>query len=232
MNQYQFLLFDIDDTLLDFRATEQLSLKMLFEQEKLDLTPDIEQHYRMYNQGLWRSFEEGKLGRTELLNTRFANFLKEYGKEVDGVLMEKSYRGFLEQGHHMIDGALDLINRLAPDYELYVVTNGVSKTQDRRLRDAGLHPLFKNIFVSDDTGYQKPMKEFFDYVFARIPNFSRDKGLIIGDSLLADMMGGKQAGLDTCWVNPEMKPDNIGVNPTYEIRSLIELYPILEKGRG
>lgn len=227
MKQYQYLLFDIDDTLLDFQATEKMSLQLLFEQEQLLLTQEIEQHYRSFNQSLWRSFEEGKITRDTLLNTRFATFLKEYGKVVDGAFMEKSYRSFLEQGHHLMDGALDLISRLADQYELYVVTNGVSKTQDRRLRDSGLHPLFKKVFVSEDTGFQKPMKEFFDYVFARIPDFSPDKALIIGDSLLADMAGGKQAGMDTCWINPEKKPDDIHVMPTYEIRHLNELYKII-----
>ncbi|MBM7651014.1 YjjG family noncanonical pyrimidine nucleotidase [Neobacillus cucumis] len=227
MKKYQTLLFDVDDTLLDFAAAEALALERLFESQNFFLTTQIEANYRKINQGLWKSFEEGKIGRDEVVNTRFSLLFKEYGKIVDGVLLEKNYRGYLEEGHQLISGALELISGLRTNFDLYIVTNGVSKTQDRRLRDSGLHPLFKEIFVSEDTGFQKPMTEFFDHVFARIPNFSPKQALIIGDSISSDIKGGQLAGIDTCWYNPNAKPNNTSIMPTYEIRSLNELYPIL-----
>ena len=120
---------------------------------------------------------------------------KEYGEEVDGILFENNYRSYLEEGNQLMEGALQFINQIQSQYDLYIVTNGISKTQDKRLRNAGLHALFQDIFVSEDTGYQKPMKEYFDYVFERIPNFVPEEGLIIGDSLSADMKGGYVAEL-------------------------------------
>lgn len=227
MNQYQTLLFDVDDTLLDFGAAEKLALQLLFEDQKMLLTSEIETHYKLINQGLWRSFEEGKMGRDEVLNTRFSILFREYGQEVEGALLERKYRSYLEEGHQLVDGAFELITDLQHQYDVYIVTNGVSKTQDRRLRDSGLYPLVKDIFVSEDTGYQKPMKEYFDVVFERIPNFSVEKALIIGDSLSADILGGNLAGLDTCWFNPGTKLNNTGIVPTYEIQHLDELYRLL-----
>ncbi|WP_338752708.1 YjjG family noncanonical pyrimidine nucleotidase [Bacillus sp. FJAT-52991] len=228
MKKYQTLLFDIDDTLLDFGAAENLALRLLFEDQNFPLTAEIETYYKQINQGLWKSFEEGKIGRDEVLNTRFAVLFKEYGQEVDGAVLGENYRSYLEKGHQLIDGAFELITNLQHQYDLYIVTNGVSKTQYKRLRDSGLYPLFKGIFVSEDTGFQKPMKEYFDYVFARIPNFSLDKGLIIGDSLSADIKGGELAGIDTCWFNPKMKPNDTDIVPTYQIQQLDELYRVLE----
>ncbi|WP_232698777.1 YjjG family noncanonical pyrimidine nucleotidase [Brevibacillus daliensis] len=231
MKKYQTLLFDVDDTLLDFSAAENLALRLLFEDQKIPLSTELEAHYKKINQGLWKSFEEGNLDRDEVVNTRFSILFKEYGHEVDGILLEKKYRSYLEEGHQLVNGAFELITALQNKYDLYIVTNGVSKTQDKRLRDSKLHPLFKDIFVSEDTGYQKPMKEYFDYIFARIPNFSAEQGLIIGDSLSADITGGQLAGLDTCWVNPDMKPNDTDIVPTYQIQRLDELYRILGVGR-
>lgn len=131
-----------------------------------------------------------EMDRDQVVNTRFSLLFKEYGLEADGVLLEKKYRSFLEEGHQLIDGAFELIKSLRDQYDLYIVTNGVSKTQYKRLQASGLYPMFKGIFVSEDTGFQKPMKEYFDYVFERIPHFSVDQGLIIGDSLTADIEGG------------------------------------------
>lgn len=227
MKKYQTLLFDVDDTLLDFRAAEKLALRLLFEEQKIPLTSEIEARYRVINQGLWRAFEEGKIERDEVLNTRHSILLKEYGYEVDGAVLEKKYRSYLDEGHQFVHGALELITNLQDKYDLYIVTNGVSKTQDKRLRNSGLYPLFKGIFVSEDTGFQKPMREYFDYVFTRIPNFSVEQGLIIGDSINSDIKGGQLAGLDTCWFNPENKPNETKIVPTYQIQKLDELYQIL-----
>jgi 2-haloacid dehalogenase len=227
LKTYQTLFFDVDDTLLDFAAAEKSALQRLFEVQQIPLTLEIESLYKKINEGLWNAFEEGKMSRDEVVNTRFSLLYKELGQTVDGVLFEQNYRMHLEEGHQLIDGALELISTLSNHFDLYVVTNGVSKTQDKRLRASGLHPFFKGIIVSEDTGYQKPMREFFDYVFAGIPDFMVDRGLIIGDSLTSDMKGGFLAGLDTCWYNPAGKINYTDVLPDYQIRTLDELYGIL-----
>ena len=227
LKKYQTLLFDLDDTLLDFGAAENLALRQMFEAQNTPFTAEIEAHYKKINQALWNSYEEGKVDRDEVVNTRFSLLFKEYGQLVDGAVLEMKYRSYLEEGHQFVNGAFELITDLHNQYDLYIVTNGVSKTQDKRLRASGLFPFFKDIFVSEDTGYQKPMKGFFDYAFARIPNFTVNQGLIIGDSLSSDIKGGQQAGLDTCWFNPQLKPNDTQIIPTYQIQTLDELYQIL-----
>ncbi|AIK33464.1 YjjG family noncanonical pyrimidine nucleotidase [Bacillus anthracis] len=229
MKKYKTLLFDVDDTLLDFQKAERIALRMLFEEKGIPLTSEIEAQYKKVNKGLWDDFEEGKINCDEVVNTRFSVLFKEYGQEVDGILFENNYRNYLEEGNQLIQGAFEFINQIESEYDLYIVTNGVSKTQYKRLRNAGLHSMFKDIFVSEDTGYQKPMKEYFDYVFERIPNFAPEEGLIIGDSLSTDMRGGYVAGIDTCWFNPEKKLNDSKIVPTYEVQNFEELYVLLKQ---
>lgn len=229
MKKYKTLLFDVDDTLLDFQKAEKSALRMLFEEKGMSLTSEIEAQYKKINKSLWTAFEEGEINRDEVVNTRFSILFKEYGEEVDGILFENNYRSYLEEGNQLMEGALQFINQIQSEYDLYIVTNGISKTQDKRLRIAGLHALFQDIFVSEDTGYQKPMKEYFDYVFERIPNFAPEEGLIIGDSLSADMKGGYVAGIDTCWFNPEKKSNHSEIVPTYEVQNFEELHALLKQ---
>ncbi|WP_419887474.1 YjjG family noncanonical pyrimidine nucleotidase [Neobacillus niacini] len=231
MKKYKTLFFDVDDTLLDFGAAEKLALQLLFKEQEIPLTSAIEDQYKNINQGLWKRFEAGEIHRDEVVNTRFSLLFKEFGKEVDGSSLEKKYRSFLEQGHEFITGAFELISELHSQFDLYIVTNGVSQTQQKRLRASGLYPLFKDIFVSEDTGFQKPMKEFFDYVFERIPQFEVKHALIIGDSLSADILGGDTAGMDTCWFNPKMKQNDSDICPTYQIHKLEELKQLLSAER-
>ncbi|HFC9356132.1 TPA: HAD hydrolase-like protein, partial [Enterococcus hirae] len=82
--------------------------------------------------------------------------------------------------------------------------------------------------VSEDVGAQKPMKEFFDHVFSQIPQFEKEKTVIIGDSLTSDIKGGNLAGIDTIWFNKNRLPEIPEIVPTYRIDSLAELYPLLE----
>ncbi|MHC5252565.1 YjjG family noncanonical pyrimidine nucleotidase [Listeria kieliensis] len=224
---YKTLLFDVDDTLLDFKAAEDSALKRLFQSEKVEANQELLMMYKDVNAGLWRQFERGEIAREEVLNTRFKRVFAEFNKQVDGLAMESRYREFLEDGHQLIDGAKPLIESLYREFDLYIVTNGVSKTQYRRLKDSGMDQYFRGIFVSEDTGFQKPMPEFFKYCFERIPAFSLQESLIIGDSLSSDIRGANLVGIDSCWFNPHKIVNNSENKPTFEIETLEQLPKIV-----
>lgn len=228
MKTYQTLLFDVDDTLLDFAAAEDAAFRKLLLEQGFTYNDAWKQDYRLMNQELWSAYERGEMSRDEVVNTRFSKFFQKLGKEVDGRLLENSYRLYLEDGNQLLDGALALVKELSHHYEMYIVTNGFSKTQDKRLKASGLFPFFKGVFVSEDTGFQKPMREFFDCCFASIPNLDVQTALIIGDSLSADIQGGINVGMDTCWINPSRKENVSAIQPTYEIHHLNELLELLK----
>lgn len=228
MGKYETLLFDVDDTLLDFNLAENAALTRLFEQEKMTVTLAMLTRYKEINNGLWRAFERGEVTKSVLHNTRFSEFFKGYGMEVDGAHFEAEFQKFLQEAHDYVEGAYEVIAQLAESYDLYVVSNGKTATQNKRLMDADLARYFKGIFISEQTGYQKPMTQFFDYVFTRIDGLDKDKTLIIGDSLTADIKGGLQAGIHTCWFNIHNIENVTDIKPHYEIKKLHELHMLLE----
>jgi 2-haloacid dehalogenase len=227
--KFKTLLFDVDDTLLDFQLTEKKALRALFQEEEILLTDEIEATYKKINHRLWREFEQGKTTKQIVTDTRFSLLFEQYGKKVDGKVMGEKYRYHLSQGHDLLGNSKEIITRLRPDYELYIVTNGVAKTQYQRLNDSQLTTLFDDIFVSEEVGFQKPMKEYFDYVFDRIPHFEREKTMIIGDSLASDIQGGNAAEIQTLWLNPEKQETDGTVKPTYEISRLDDIFTILDE---
>ncbi|MFP7494542.1 YjjG family noncanonical pyrimidine nucleotidase [Terribacillus saccharophilus] len=226
--QYDALFFDVDNTILDFTKTEQEALPLLFQQNGLPIDEAAMTAYRTINQRLWHAFEQGEIDRDTVVSSRFTEFFALYDRQVEGAELDAAYRELLSHGKHMIAGAADVLEKLSRDYPLYIVTNGVSETQFRRLKATGLLPFFQSVFVSEDTGFQKPMAGFFDYVFERVPGIEPERSLIIGDSLAADIQGGNIAGMDTCWFNPGRLPNHLPLNPDYEITKLTELLNILK----
>lgn len=227
---YQTLLFDIDDTLLDFHASEDAALEMLFAQLHLNLTSEIKSRYDVINQDLWRQFERQEINRQNIFERRFPTLFEEF-KLTDtqtALTAEEIYRDGLNHGHQQIPQAQELLQQLSTQsaLHLYIVSNGVAKTQNMRLHDSGFAKYFTNVFVSEAVGYQKPDVHFFDVVAQDIPEFNQQQALIIGDSLTSDIQGGINAGIDTVWFNPHHQQAT-QVRPTYEIDALPELLKIV-----
>ena len=165
--------------------------------------------------------------RDHILESRFPLFFKELGVEGDGLAAERLYRKQLDESAVLIDGALEILERLSGHYEMYVITNGVSKTQYSRLKKSGIDRYMKDIFVSEDAGAQKPQNAFFDYCLERMGHPALEQLLVIGDSLTSDIQGGINAGIDTCWFDRKGTGDTQGREVTYIIRALKELEEIL-----
>lgn len=226
---YKILLFDLDDTLLDFAANEMDSLTRLFETHGYPFTQEIFKTYNKVNKELWNAYESSSIPLDTVLNTRFAKTLHLLGQKADGIAWEQDYRKFLSNGYQMMEGALEICEQLSKTHRLFIVTNGVTTTQINRLKLSGLYDYFEDIFTSEAIGFQKPAKEFFDYVISHIKDFNKEDALIIGDSLNTDIKGGNLAGIHTCWINTKSSPNPASIPSNYTISKLTELLLYVRK---
>ena len=96
------------------------------------------------------------------------------------------------------------------------------------MTSANLYPYFEKVYVSQQIGASKPTKEYFERCFAQIPDFDPKKAIIVGDSLTSDILGGINAGIATCWINPKHREYTRPNKPDYEIESLTQLEDLLE----
>lgn len=225
--KYKYLLFDLDDTILDFGANEMESLTRLFESHGILLTEEVFHTYTTVNRKLWDAYEKSEIPLETVLNTRFSETLTILSKEGNGAEWERTYRQFLSEGSHMMEGALEICQQLSNTHRLFIVTNGVTTTQINRLKISGLYEYFETIFTSQEIGFQKPSIEFFNYVTNHIKNFDRSEALIIGDSLSTDIKGGNLAGIHTCWMNPKHKENKEHIPFNYMITNLYELLTLI-----
>lgn len=222
------LFFDLDDTLLDFTLAEAAALRRALTEMDAPATEAVLDRYHVLNQRCWEQLEEGSLTRDQVLIRRFDLLFEELGLTRSSRATCDLYEGCLAQGHWFIPGAPELLRELAPKYDLYLVSNGAAAVQHSRLESAGIVPYFRGIFISEEVGFDKPRREFFDRCFAAIPGLDRSAALIVGDSLTSDIRGGLSAGIRTCWFNPKGKPSRPDIVPHYELKALSELPALLE----
>lgn len=217
MSQYSTLLFDADETLLDFPFAENSAIKSVCDKFGIKYNQDIFHTYSNINLALWKQFEKGIVTRDVIKIRRFEQFAEVVGTSASPKEMADYYVTSLSLFGKTLDGAEDLCRKLSSKYDMYIVTNGLAPVQKSRLNKCGLLPFFKGVFISEETGSQKPEKAFFDFVFDRITEKDTSKICIIGDSMTSDILGGINAGIDTCFYNPLNKP--IIYSPTYTAKN-------------
>ena len=226
--KYKFLLFDLDHTLLDFDAAEDIALSQLLKEEGVEDIQAYKDYYVPMNKALWKDLEQKKITKKELVNTRLAKLFAHFGIEKDGAYLAERYQFFLSKQGQTFPGVEDLLkNLINQGYELYAATNGITLIQTGRLEQSGIKPYLKEIFISEQLHTQKPDAEFYEKIGARIPNFDKNHALMIGDSLTADIQGGNNAGIDTIWFNPHHLENKTQAQPTYEVHSYKDLLKCL-----
>ena len=225
---YKFLFIDLDDTILDFGKAEERALRKTLQDAGLEPTEAVCRRYSLINKAHWERLERGELTRDQVLVGRFRVLFEEMGCSADPQTSSLAYMQNLGIGHDFLPGALEAVISLSKKYKLYIASNGTASVQEKRLKSADIGKYFQEIFISQEIGFNKPAVEFFQGCFARIPDLDKAQTMIVGDSLTSDILGGQNAGIATCWVNPGHKECTLAKKPDYEIESLSQLEALLE----
>ncbi|MTV40516.1 YjjG family noncanonical pyrimidine nucleotidase [Duganella radicis] len=219
--KHRLFLFDLDDTLLDFKASEQLSfVRTLHQLGHRDVTDALFAQYQAINTELWRAFETGAVSKDFLKVERFRKTFAANRLALDAEAASLLYLESLSETVVLIDGALALCARLAAVGEVGIITNGVDAIQHRRVAASGLGDYVSFISTSEACGYAKPDGRFFEYATGMARKVGKAETVIVGDRLDADILGANRYGIDSCWFNPERLPNISEAIPTYEVARL------------
>lgn len=203
---YSTVLFDLDVTLFDFRAAEAAAIRQVLKNNNLPSEEEAVKTYSDINLRYWHLFESGEISREQIFTGSFVTLLNTFGINGDAKKLSSEYGALLSMQHQLVDGAEDILHYCKEKgYRIYVASNGLSSTQYRRIGESGVSEYFEKVFVSEDSGYKKPEREFFDYIVENGDEKDRSRMLLVGDSQSSDILGGINAGIDTCWFNPSGK---------------------------
>lgn len=224
--KYENIIFDLDNTILDFSYAEDFAFKNLLNIYHLDFKEEYLELYRSINEPLWRKLEQGKILKDYIFKNRFSLFFNELGIKVKGEEAENLYRKNLALSKKTIPHAKDVLNTLKKkDCHLYIATNGFSNTQRERLINTNLMPIFDDIFISEEIGFDKPNIEFFNFLFDHIEENDKSKLLMVGDNETSDIDGACNFHIDSVLLSEKT---NIQTNATYLVSDLRDIINILD----
>lgn len=233
MPKYDTIFWDLDGTLLDFKQSERYALGECLKAHGVAMTEEMLALYSGINERFWERLERGEVEKKELLPGRFSEFFRQAGiRGIDPEQMQKQYEKELGAKTYYVENSFEIVAKLRQmGVKQHIVTNGILHTQQIKMKKSGFDGLVDNVFISDEIGYEKPRKEFFETVFHELRDLKKEKALLVGDSLTSDMRGANNAGVDACFYNPKGKPLSVQcgapVHVEYEIRTLEEIFEIL-----
>jgi YjjG family noncanonical pyrimidine nucleotidase len=228
-------LFDLDQTLLDFHASEYKALGLVLRSNGLSFSDEIYRAFKAYNKFLWLELEKGTISRTELFTLRFQDVFGRCEGDTAGLDPLKVNDDFIRTmsvNGVLMDGALEFVRRVKEnisDSRIYIASNGATINAKGRIASTGLDRYIDGLFISEDMGVTKPDAAFFDLCLNRIGE-PKSTCIMIGDSLSSDMLGAKNASLDSVWFMPSgnIEEAMTAYDINYCASSFDELYDILK----
>ncbi len=222
------ILWDVDNTLLDFDYSCRGSLRQCFRARGKEITDEMIERYMQINDAYWKRLERGEVTKEQLLTGRFVDFFAEYGwQDIEVESFRKEFQSNLGNIYSFKDDSLTICKSLQTKYKQYIVTNGVSSTQRSKLSLSGFADVMDGVFISEEVGVPKPDKEYFEYCLAHVEEQDRNKILLVGDSLTSDIKGANNVGIRACWYNPKEEQSADGYSIDYEIVDLHQIYEVL-----
>ena len=221
---YKHLIFDLDDTLLDFKSAEATAIRQVMAEFGIDPNNENVALYSGINLNFWKRFEKNEIKREEIFEGRFIELAKNLKISVDTKKMSERYFEALSLGGQVFPYTIPLLKYLHKKYTLSAATNGALITQTRRIASSGIEGYFKGgIYISEAIGLQKPQKEYFEHILTSLGNPPTEEVLIFGDSPSSDILGANNSGIDCCFVNlrGQTLPQNLKAN--FVVNSLEEI---------
>ena len=228
-------LFDLDQTLLDFHASEYKALGIVLTRNGLSFSDEIYQAFKAYNKSLWLELEKGTITRTELFTKRFQDVFRRCegdASRLDPLEVNDEFIRTMSVNGVLMDGALDFVQKVKeeiPYAMIYIASNGATVNAKGRIASTGLDRYIDGLFISEDMGVTKPAAEFFGICLERIGE-PRSSCIMIGDSLSSDMLGAKNASLASVWFMPsgDIEKAMREYSIDYCAASFDELYGVLK----
>jgi YjjG family noncanonical pyrimidine nucleotidase len=215
LTKYRHIFFDLDHTLWDFEANSVETLHELFDDFELAQKTRTEhaevfiERYVYHNERMWDLYRKNRMSKSRLRKARFEAALQDVGNADKRLAKELGF-AYLErcpQKTKLHEGAMEVLENLANDHVMHILSNGFHETQLVKLKAAKLEPFFRHIITSEKANAKKPDPRI--YAFAeKLTGAQASESVMIGDNLEIDVKGALDFGWSAVHFNPHEPQSN------------------------
>ncbi|MEM9078529.1 MAG: YjjG family noncanonical pyrimidine nucleotidase [Bacteroidota bacterium] len=223
----QDVFFDLDHTLWDFERNSALTFQKILTENRVDIKLDsFLEVYRPINLRYWKVYRENRIGKEDLRYKRLKETFDALNYDASDELIDiisEQYIECLSTFGNLIPNAMQVLEYLAPKYNLHIITNGFREAQGSKLKNSNIRGFFKEIIDSETAGVKKPHPQIFEVALQRANTLARTS-LMIGDNLEADIIGAQAIGMRALHFNFHQEPEHQLcriINNLDEIKSLL-----------
>jgi putative hydrolase of the HAD superfamily len=214
--------FDLDHTLWDFEKNSAKAYEACFKKNQLNINlNEFLKAYVPINERYWKLYREEKVTKEALKYGRLKEAFNQTDFDISDSLIDKiaeEYLDFLPTFNSLFDGAIAILDYLAPKYQLHIITNGFAEIQTAKLSNSGISHYFKELITSESVGVKKPDPKIFNYALQKA-KANPAESMMIGDSLEADVLGAENVGMQAIF----FKPDKSKTSKKYHNREIKHL---------
>lgn len=221
--KYKWILFDADETLFHFDALQ--GLQLMFSRHGVDFTKQDYDQYQQTNKPLWNAYQNGEINAEHLQNVRFQGWSEKL--QISTQKLNSDFLLAMADICSPLPGAGELLASLHGKVKMGIITNGFTALQEIRLQRTGFAEYFSSLTISEQVGIAKPDQGIFEHALATIGQPEKKHVLMVGDNPHSDILGGLNAGIDTCWLNVDNQKSPDGITAHYQVSSLSELQALL-----
>lgn len=217
MEQIEAILFDLDDTLVQYERSPGEVLRASFETLGSEPLFSVEEYYARYDE-----FAEKCESMDELRSECFAaladenGYDRQLGRDVADAFSDERDQTNVE----LLPSVTRVLSELSREYRLAIVTNGAPDAQQQKIDAVNLERWIDAIVIAGHDVPPKPDPEPFERAIQSL-DATPGSTVHVGDSLETDIAGASGAGLDSVWISDT--DDTEEYTPTHRIESIDNL---------
>ena len=219
------IIFDLDNTLLDFMKMKSVSINaavngMINAGMRINKAESIDKIYSIYDT---KGYEH-----QEVFNEFIVNTIGEINfKFLAAAIVE--YKKAKEKSLNLYDDVFPTLNKLLDmGLRLGIVSDAPGREAWIRLYTLMLHNKFEHVVTFNDTGFHKPAKEPFLKISEKL-KLNLSECIMVGDWPDRDIEGAKQVGMKTAFAKYGSTEDVLDSGADHDLNSLSELINIVKK---
>ncbi len=231
------VLFDFGGTLVDqdvFLSSARdsaIEAILKFYNRQNNLMPELREQYHKISKEVWKKHQKTspRLKERKARGELFRRLIVQIGEIPQPEAIREAFHGLVEgavNSNCIYPNTPMILNTLRDRYHLAIVSNGLAAYTWNCLKHNRLLSFFSARIISEEAGLEKPDPKAFWRALEKL-KVDPSKAIMVGNMLWEDILGAKNAGIRSVWINNNEPQRKVTVHADFEITEIGEVIEVI-----